>query len=251
MRFQVGHAQSIGRRKQQQDRFGHAQARASGLVTVVVADGMGGMAHGGIASNVAVEAFLARWEKMGADTPLPQALKECLNAANDRVFTVAEELEAAGEVGTTLVAAAFGPDGMHWISVGDSAIFHVQGSRIRQLNEFHNYGRELDLLAEQGVVPQTIVRNHPEREALTSFVGLEEIRLVDANDTPLALQPGDWVLLATDGLFHTLEPPALGQLAKGTAQKACEEMVKRTIEAGELYQDNVTVLAVKVEADRR
>lgn len=251
MKFSIGQAQHIGKRKQQQDRSGHASMVRGGATVVVVADGMGGMAHGDKASETALAAFLKCWREADPRTPLAESLKACFEAANADVFRVADELKAAGEVGTTLIAAAFGKDGMYWGSVGDSAIYHIRGGTMRQVNVFHTYGRELDLLADQGVVPRVVVMNHPEREALTSFIGLEEIRMMDSNAAPLPLEPGDWILLATDGLFKTLEPGEILSLVKGTAQKACEEMVKRAIDAGEPYQDNVTVLAVHAEQEKR
>ncbi len=251
MKYTIGQAQHIGKRKQQQDRFGHAKCEASGLVAVIVADGMGGMAHGDVASQVAVDTFLATWVQGDAAQPIGQALRDGMLAANAKVFERARELEAAGEVGTTLIAAAFAPDGMHWISVGDSGIFHLRGGAARQVNQFHNYGRELDLLADQGVLPRRVVLNHPDREALTSFVGLEEIRLVDASENPVPIEAGDLVVLASDGLFRTIEPKDLPRLAHGNAQKVCDEMVRWTLAAGDMYQDNVTVLAVRAEEEAR
>lgn len=248
MKFSIGHAQHIGKRKQQQDAFGFARS-AGGTMAVVVADGMGGMAHGDKASRTAVDTFLAEWKAVPNERFVDNALLECMRKANAAVYAAAEELKAAGDVGTTLVAGAFADDGLHWISVGDSAIFHVRAGAMKQLNVFHNYGRDLDLLAEQGMVPRVVVMNHPEREALTSFVGMENLRLIDASDDPLRLKAGDWVLFATDGLFKTLAPREMVEGAKGAAQKACDDMVKRAIDVNLPYQDNVTMLAVHADLD--
>jgi protein phosphatase len=247
MKFTVGHAQHIGSRSEQQDRFGVADADGAGM-TAVVADGMGGMAHGDKASQSAVDAFVATWSSPATDGASDRLLRST-EAANEAVYSLATSLGAVQEMGTTLVAAAFDGAALHWISVGDSAVYLCRAGRLKQLNSFHTYGRELEALAERGIIPPEIARTHPEREALTSFLGMDSIRLVDRSPQPVALQEGDWVLLASDGLFKTLEAAEILAGLRGDVQKACQDLVRRTLDSHAAFQDNVTVVAVRADTE--
>ena len=86
-------------------------------------------------------------------------------------------------------------------------------------------------------------RSHPERAHLTSFVGLEELELVDYNVSPVPLRPGDRVLLCSDGLFKTLSLQEMTEiLASSRGFGAQEELLAAVRQKAKRKQDNVTVV---------
>lgn len=250
-----GNAQHIGQRQQQQDSFGYsnlgdAAFRKHGGILAVVADGMGGMANGDAASRAAVKSFLQAYESKTESEPIADALLRSIHAANAGVYQLALEMNAAEEMGTTLIATVLKNDQLHWVATGDSAIFLFRNGEFTVLNQPHIFAVELDEHAHHGRIRKEDAMSHPEREALTSFVGMEKLVLIDRSLRPLQLRERDVVLLASDGLFKTLSLEEMKTGMDGDAQGIAEMLVNKAIAAEKPYQDNVTVLAVTVEKER-
>ena len=145
--------------------------------------------------------------------------------------------------GTTLVAASVLPDGLRFVSVGDSHIYLFRKGKLYQLNRDHNYFSELLEEVKAGRMTMEEARSHPERAHLTSFVGLEELELVDYNVSPVPLRPGDRVLLCSDGLFKTLSLQEMTEiLASSRGFGAQEELLAAVRQKAKRKQDNVTVV---------
>ncbi|MBL8173811.1 MAG: serine/threonine-protein phosphatase [Bryobacterales bacterium] len=255
MNFHPGNAQHIGSRQQQQDSFGFADSVDAafgehGGMLAVVADGMGGMAHGEAAGKCAVKAFLKAYEAKTESEPVPDALLRSLHSANAAVYELAVELDAAEEMGTTLVATVIHNDALHWISCGDSGIFLFRNGEFTPLNQPHIFAIDLDDQVANGVIPRDLARAHPERESLTSFLGLEKITLLDRSLRPLALRPADTILLASDGLFKTLSFDQMTPFMGHHPQALCDALLKRTLSAQKPHQDNITILALAAEGER-
>src|SRR5258708_7794356 len=109
MRIAPGNAQDIGARTDQQDAFGFSDPGKSGFVShggvaAVVADGMGGLAHGAKASKTAVHTFLLAYEAKTPSEPIPDALQRALLEANRAVCSLAAGADMKSGVGTTLAA---------------------------------------------------------------------------------------------------------------------------------------------------
>jgi protein phosphatase len=191
MSFLPGNAQHIGARSSQQDSFGFGDPEdeaflAHGGFVAVVCDGMGGMEHGDLASRTAVRTFLDAYRRKTPEESIPEALERSVREANDRVVEMAHSLGAAESVGTTLVAAvlvaASGSDAksMYFISVGDSGLFHVSDGQMQTVNRPHIFANILDTAVSRGTLSKEQALMHPERESLTSFIGvgvLEEMAI--------------------------------------------------------------------------
>jgi protein phosphatase len=214
MSFLPGNAQHIGSRGSQQDSFGFGDPNdkdfvAHGGFVAVVCDGMGGLEHGDLASRAAVRAFLDAYARKLPEEPIPDALERAAREANARVVELAHEKGAADQVGTTLVAVALVDRGandkaLYFISVGDSGIFHVSAGSMQMVNHPHTFAAFLDEAVGRGSLSREQALLHPERESLTSFIGMEVLEEIDRNQQPWPLHSGDTVMLASDGLFKTL-----------------------------------------------
>jgi PPM family protein phosphatase len=254
MSFLPGNAQHIGARSSQQDSFGFGDLDdeaflAHGGFVAVVCDGMGGMEHGDAASRMAVRTFLEAYRRKVAAESIPEALERSAREANDRVVEMAHELGAAESVGTTLVAAVLINSGdrnkaMYFISVGDSGLFHVSEGQIQTVNRPHIFGNLLDNAVARGSMSREQALQHPERESLTSFIGVEVLEEIDRNVDPWPIEEGDSILLASDGLFKTLTPEEILGSLNGNPQAWPEALVARTLGKKYEFQDNVTVLSV-------
>lgn len=257
MSFLPGNAQHIGNRSSQQDSFGFGDPDdevflAHGGFVAVVCDGMGGMEHGDAASRMAVRAFLEAYQRKTPSESIPQALERSAREANDRVVEMAHQLGAAESVGTTLVAASLVDSGdetksMYFISVGDSGLFHVSEGQIQTVNRPHVFANLLDTAVSRGAMSREQALLHPERESLTSFIGVDVLEEIDRNLDPWPINDGDSILLASDGLFKTLSTDEIFSALVGPPQGWPESLVARTLDKKYEYQDNVSVLSVTVQ----
>jgi protein phosphatase len=257
MSFLPANAQHIGARSSQQDSFGFGdpddeEFLAHGGFVAVVCDGMGGMEHGDLASRTAVRTFLDAYSRKSPAESIPDALERSVREANDRVVEMAHNLGAAESVGTTLVAATVldsGPESksMYFISVGDSGLFHVSGGQMQTVNRPHIFANVLDTAVSRGTLTKEQALLHPERESLTSFIGVGVLEEIDRNMDPWPIADGDSILLASDGLFKTLTAEEVLESCHGHPQTWPDSLVARTLEQKYEYQDNVTVLSVTVK----
>ncbi|MFN7922625.1 MAG: protein phosphatase 2C domain-containing protein [Bryobacteraceae bacterium] len=254
MTYAAGNAQHIGARTSQQDSFGFTSladaefVRHGGLLAVL-ADGMGGMAHGDAASRAAVHAFLTAYRAKTADEPPAAALARALDDANAAVCELAEQLGARGETGTTLIGAVLLGDTLEWVSVGDSGLFLFHDEAFVRLNEFHTHARDLDAQVAAGLVAAEVAAADPQRDALTSFVGMGALAHVDRSLRPLPLDPGDSILLASDGLFKVISAGEMTQAMHGNLQQRCDGLVEAVTAKRAPQQDNVTVLMLGTVAE--
>lgn len=254
MRYLSGDAQHIGSRNYQQDCYGFSDRGdvefiGHGGFLAVLCDGMGGMEHGDLASQAAVRALLDAYALKTPEESIPQALERAVREANRRVLAFAESVGRQEGVGTTLVAAVLHANSLYFISVGDSALFHLGGGQLQLVNRHHVYGNLLDQAVARGVMSRDEAENHPERESLTSFIGIQVLREIDRNTEPWPLREGETVLLASDGMFKTLERSEILACLHGHPQSWPRALVDRTLAKASPGQDNVTVLSVTWAGD--
>ena len=209
--------------------------------TYMVADGMGGHAAGEVASHIFVET--ARKMLSVPDVCYSELLlkKIVLQANQDILQRVAEHPEYSGMGTTATVFHLEGSQGM-WAHVGDSRLYLLRDGCLRQVTRDHSLVSDL---VENGTITQEQAKNHPRKNVLMRAVGVEEELVVDTGS--FAVQPGDKMLLCSDGLTNMVENDKIRQLLEaGTADPAAA-LAAAALEAGGL--DNVTALVVEYNAD--
>lgn len=249
----LGNYQHIGARSSQQDAFGFSDKDdlvfvAHGGVLAVVADGMGGMANGGEASQLAVRAFLHAYMAKQSDEAVPTAMQRAFDEANQSVINLSHQV-GEENVGTTLVAAVIHGNALHWISVGDSRLYLWRNGQLMRLSEDHIYANDLDRDAVNGNISREDAENHPERRSLTSYLGLALLDLIDCNPKPFPLFAGDRLLLCSDGLYATLEEVEIAPLFDRETQQTAEDLVALILAKNRPSQDNLTVAILACESD--
>ena len=240
--------QSIGKRDYQEDSFGLLDGRDLGLdlgehAVLLVADGMGGHVGGAIASDLLCKTFVEAYPRSSG--PIVDRLRTCLDEANDAIRSAVAENPALASMGSTLVAAVVSSEGLNWISVGDSSLWLFRAGRLQRLNADHSMASELAELVAEGRMTAEEAAQDPRRNWLNSAVMGDEMPLIDVSSRPVALEQGDRVVLASDGLL-TLDEQEIARILQETRDAPLEDSAKDLIqaveEAGHPYQDNVTVL---------
>ena len=252
MAFEYASRASQGARSYQEDaaivRAGGAdQGPQPQALTAVLADGMGGHAGGALASSTACKVFLDAYLASAGD--VSARLDDALKRANAAIGECVEENPALDGMGCTLIGTVFGPAGVEWVSVGDSPLFLLRHGEIVLLNEDHSLAPEIDKLAAAGRMTWEDAKADPRRHFLRSALTGADMDLIDRSHRPLALEPGDVVILASDGI-HTLSEPDILRVVEENVASGPEAVAGALLEAveagGDIYQDNTTVVVVRM-----
>lgn len=209
----------------------------------VVADGMGGYEGGQEASRVAVETVRHIYDCDFAHDPRQSLVAALLRAHGNIQRYALEHVEFQG-MGTTCTALAIVGRKLYFAHVGDSRLYLVRPHEISQLTRDHSYvGR----LVESGIVRSEDAQSHPQRHILTAALGSGREISPDSSDQPIPLQPGDNILLCTDGLWSVVGEPELADTVRShSPAKACRALVDIALERG--GPDNVTAMILRVSA---
>ncbi len=252
MAFEYASRASQGARSYQEDAAivragGAGQGPQPQALTAVLADGMGGHAGGALASSTACKVFLDAYLASAGD--VSARLDDALKRANAAIGECVEENPALDGMGCTLIGTVFGPAGVEWVSVGDSPLFLLRHGEIVLLNEDHSLAPEIDKLAAAGRMTWEDAKADPRRHFLRSALTGADMDLIDRSHRPLALEPGDVVVLSSDGI-HTLSEADILRVVNETVAggpEAVADALLAAVEAGgDIYQDNTTVVVVRV-----
>lgn len=256
MLIRPDNAQHIGAREQQEDAFGFSSFKQTEIIhkrgfAAVLADGMGGMTQGREVSQLAVQSFLSYFHDPTNEEEIPVLLQNALFHVNECVHGYAKENGVQNLVGSTLIAAIVKNQHLYWISVGDSRIYLFRQNELIQLTEDHVYGKVLNEQAALGKITKEEAENDPQRAALTSFIGLEELKEIDQNVIPFPLQVGDRILLCSDGVYGFISEPEISHILQEVQEDVCQVIVNKVLEKRHLYQDNITAILIDCKKEER
>ena len=249
--LRVGNVQGLGARERQEDSFAICNAsdpealERQGLFAVVC-DGMGGMADGNDASEAAVEAMVQLFRSLLEEGDVPRQLREGVLAVSDGIFQ-----RFQGRSGTTAVAVRVLGDSLHWLSVGDSAIFLKRGECVFQLNREHTCLNDLYLqeLRREPIQKERAEQDEDARR-LTAFVGMDRLSRVDQSLRPWRLKPGDVILLCSDGISGVLTAPELKEAMSLPPDEGCHLLETMVGEKALPAQDNYTGVLIAYQSDK-
>ncbi|GIF39774.1 PP2C family protein-serine/threonine phosphatase [Actinoplanes xinjiangensis] len=208
---------------------------------LVVADGMGGMAAGDLASRIAIEAMVSLDAPIATDHQM-DALHRGLELANGRIAEqVALDPTLAG-MGTTLTAVLFNGERAAMAHVGDSRAYLLRDGRLNQLTKDDTY---VQMLVDQGLIKPEEAAAHPRRAVVTRVLQGEPVTPAYVIVEP---QRGDRWLLCSDGLTGVVPDPVLEEELRTIADpKSCaERLIDLALRGG--GPDNITVIVADVTA---
>jgi serine/threonine protein phosphatase PrpC len=223
----------------------------------MVADGMGGHVAGEVASRIAVEAIEAFTEETaGADKnrtwPFPfdpsisleaNRLKAAFRLANRRIAGAISESQDLRGMATTASALLIGPANACVAHVGDSRVYVLRDGALQQITHDHSWVEEQ---VRAGTMSATAARQHPWRNVVTRALSGGEDPEVDV--TELHLQPGERVLLCSDGLFGVVTDQQIADILNdhaATLEDICKRLIAAANDAG--GPDNITALVLQVD----
>ena len=232
----VGCIQDQGAREYQEDTAGFSEVRDDGTAerfAAVVADGMGGMASGGFVSDYTVKNLLAA--NIGSPEELCAAVRR-----------ISGEIAAGGSRGGTTIAAVYLlAGGVYFCSVGDSRVYLLHDGILTRLTDDQDY---MSVLLERVLDGRTSfprAETDPERDSLSQFVGSGTLLTPEMNRIPLAVTPGDRLLICSDGVYNALSEDELRQSLALSAGGAAEDIMGRILARGYANQDNFTAVVLQ------
>jgi serine/threonine protein phosphatase PrpC len=207
-----------------------------------VADGVGGLDLGEVASARAISIVTEEFEKAQAGASLATLMPRLVQSANAAVHDCRFTPEFRGKsMATTLVACALRHDQAVVSHVGDSRCYLVRRGCARQITQDHT------LVSEQrriGLLSAGDAAKSAARHVLLRSLGPE--MFVSPDTTALTVQPGDVLVLSTDGLHDEMSDDAIAKIAsqRKPAEEIARELVARAVEID--GHDNTTALVIRV-----
>lgn len=222
----------------------------------IVADGMGGHSHGERASAIATRVVttqmingiylpLLQGDNINdADRPtIAETLIQAVKDANEKILDTM--IGTDEQTGTTVTALVVIDNWAHLAHVGDSRAYLIShnndGGSIEQITRDHSL---VQRLIELGQLEPEEAEEHPKRNVLYRAVGQHEELEVDTLSR--RLQPGNYVLLCSDGLWGLIDETDLKDTIINTPdpQEACEKLIALANASG--GNDNITAIILKI-----
>ena len=206
---------------------------------LAVADGMGGMAAGDLASSVVI----TRLAELDHDVPAPQmiaAMDDTVAAANQELHAgVTANPELRG-MGTTLTALLISGRTIAMVHIGDSRAYLLREGRLRQVTKDHTY---VQMLVDEGAITAEEASHHPHRSLVTQVLQGEPI---EPNYSVREAVPGDRYLLCSDGLSNVVSMATMGDVLRDyrDQEECAERLIDLALRAG--GPDNITVIVADI-----
>jgi len=226
-----------------------------GLNLYVLSDGMGGEAHGEVASGLAVDTVVKYCSEAKADSGVTlvgtapdhfgektKRLQSAVQQANLNIYESAQKNQAQRGMGATVTTVWANDDRLSVAHVGDSRAYLLRMGNLQQLTSDHS------LVAEQvrrGIITPQQAEESEMQSVLLRALGAHPEVEVDVDE--VGIYPGDILLICSDGLSRMVtEPEIAGTLQAETRPvEAAQKLVDLANERGGL--DNVTVIVVRFQ----
>ena len=234
-------ATDVGQKRKMNQDYVFASADPVGNLPnlFVVADGMGGHNAGDYASSHAV-GIVVEEIREDADSNPVKVIRHAIESANTEIITQAQKDEKLRGMGTTMVAATIVGHYAYVANVGDSRLY-VAGEQIQQITKDHSLVQEM---VRMGELNAEEARNHPDKNIITRALGAE--RTVDVDFFDLKLEPGNVVLMCSDGLSNMVEDDRIGEIISDTDRDLQERGQALISEANRNGgKDNIAIVLIE------
>ncbi len=224
----------------------HHEARSRGWL-FVLADGVGGLDLGEVASARAVEVIRDEFADAQENTSLSSLLPRLIQHANAAVHDEGLRPGRRGKhMATTVVTCALRHDQAYVAHVGDSRCYHVRGGEAVAVTRDHTWVTEQRKL---GLLSAVEAANSESRHVLTRSLGPE--LFVSADTTTLTLRPGDRLVLCSDGLYSGIDSKDIARIVsqQKVIDEIADELVDYSVEIDGSDNTSAQIIAIRqVEA---
>ncbi len=247
---QFGQASDFGKvRTNNEDAMGsfipssRRQGRSHGFL-FAVADGVGGMDLGEVASATAIKTVAEAFAKAPSGSMLSTLMPRLVQQANSAVHDCSiDPRYQSRKMATTLVTCALRHDQAVISHVGDSRCYLVRNGVAKQVTQDHTWVNEQ---RKMGLLTAQEAAESDSRHVLIRSIGPEMFVSPDTN--VLTLLPNDVLVLCTDGLHDEMPETLMADIVsqKKPIQEIASELVARAVEID--GGDNTTAQVIRVRS---
>jgi len=238
--YDVAVLSDIGNERGNNEDFVGYSFEAPASLVMAVADGVGGVEGGELASQIAVESTLSTFREQSPSVATEKRLYRAAQQGNIEIYDKAIVVTELRSMATTLTAIALEGGLLHAAHVGDSRLYLIHEQRLTQITKDHTVVADR---VRKRLLSAEKARSHPDHGVLTRSLGRELIAAVDRITLPV--YAGDMLILCTDGLHNTLGEEDLVEICKGSsAQAICRHLIDEANSRG--TGDNLTVAVCRI-----
>ena len=216
-------------------RDGNQDSVYAGPRLLAVADGMGGMAAGDVASNIVIAALAPLDEDVPGDAIL-DLLRATVTSANEQLRGAVVESPELEGMGTTLTALLFSGSRAGMVHIGDSRAYLLRDGEFTQITKDDTY---VQMLVDEGRISPEEAGSHPQRSLLTRAMDGSDI---EPEYSVRQIVRGDRYLLCSDGLSGVVSADTIADTLRQYAdpQQCVERLVSLALRGG--GPDNITAI---------
>ncbi len=220
-------------------RHGNQDSVYAGPRLLAVADGMGGMAAGDVASNIVIAALAHLDEDVPGNAPV-DALRQAVDAANQQIRDAVDENPAMEGMGTTLTGMLFGGSKFGMVHIGDSRAYLIRDGDFAQITRDDTY---VQLLVDEGRITAEEANTHPQKSLLMRAL---DGRDADPEYSVRQAVPGDRYLICSDGLSGVVSDETIAATLReySDPNQCAERLIQLALRGG--GPDNITVIVADV-----
>ena len=232
----------VGQKRSNNQDYVNRYTNRAGIDLIVLADGMGGHRAGHIASEMTATDLGASWVDTQLNTlnDVREWMVAVLEEENKKIYQLGQTDEYKG-MGTTLEAVVIIDQQMIYVHVGDSRIGLLRNGEYQQLTSDHSL---VGALVRAGQLSEEEARLHPQKNIITQSIGQHQP--VEADIAIKTLEPGDYVLINSDGLTNMVSKEDIRDILSSEVplENMAESLIRFANNAG--GTDNITVALLRL-----
>jgi serine/threonine protein phosphatase PrpC len=248
LRYETAEISLIGDRDQNQDRV--AILCRDECAFLVVVDGMGGHSEGDKAAEVARSSFIRSFDETGGQIGDPEAfVVQAVQSAHDAVMVIGEGLSVEHKPRATCAICLIVGSEAWWAHVGDARVYLLRGGRVVHRTRDHSH---VEVLLREGLIREEEIPGHPMRHYVECCLGGESALPTSGNGpTTSTLNPGDTLLLCSDGLWSGVADDMIGRSSTvlGPVAEWLGALSESALAANAPCSDNTTAAALRLRED--
>ena len=220
-------------RKLNEDRY-LIKGMPDNSVLIAVADGLGGDVAGDYAAEKIKKKF-AGLKHIANNNEQPE-LDQLVRQIDRSIYAESRRIRDLEGTGSTFVGVLVRNGLAHWVHVGDSRLYFLQGENLIQVTKDQTLAR---FLLEEGDITPAQLPTHYSRHVMDQCVGCGHS---EPETGSLQFQAGDLLVLSTDGLHKQIPEPTLKSILNAATdlETKAKSLVKAALDAG--GNDNITIV---------